>query len=97
MPDRERIIKELHSALESVAEDDNPNGSVAVKIWAIRNCLEIIEKCDDMIPIKVVAYFLADYAFPPTDMNKVVFHESKAEMEWEQFLLDLKGRKNRND
>ena len=36
------VIEELESALEWVAEDDNPNGSVAVKIWVIRDVLKLI-------------------------------------------------------
>jgi len=52
----------------------------------------LLKEQDDVIPIKLVAEFLVDYAFPPTDMNAIVYHESKAEMEWEQFLRDLKGR-----
>lgn len=92
MPDTEKVIKELHSALESVAEDDNPNGSVAVKIWAIRDCLELIEKYDDMIPITTIAELLVDWATPPMNEERWWLL-----MMCERFLLDLKGRKNRND
>ena len=56
------------------------------------DAIALLKEQDDVIPIKLVAEFLADYAFPPTDRNAIVYHESKAEMEWEQFLRDLKGR-----
>lgn len=39
-----KIIKELESALEWVDKDDNPNGSVAVKIWCVRDMLKIIKE-----------------------------------------------------
>ena len=42
MNENKSVIEELESALEWCAEDDNPNGSVAVKIWVIRDALELI-------------------------------------------------------
>ena len=37
------VVDELESALEWCAEDDNPNESVAVKIWAVRKALEFLK------------------------------------------------------
>ena len=50
MPYREKVIKELQSALEFVADDDNPNGSIAVKIWAVRDMLELLKEQEAVAP-----------------------------------------------
>ena len=42
MNNSESVIEELESALEWVSDEDNPNGSIAVKIWAVRDALELI-------------------------------------------------------
>ena len=42
MNDNKSVIEELESALEWCSDDDNPNGSIAVKIWAVREALELI-------------------------------------------------------
>ncbi len=42
MADIESVIAELESALEWCSDEDNPNGSIAVKIWAVRDALELI-------------------------------------------------------
>lgn len=44
MIDRERVLEELALALEWCSEDDNPRGSVAVKIFAVRNALELLKE-----------------------------------------------------
>lgn len=38
------ILSELKSALEWVSDDDNPNGSIAIKISSIREMIKILEK-----------------------------------------------------
>lgn len=42
MNNSEIVIRELSSALEWVSDEDNSNGSIAVKIWAVRDALKLI-------------------------------------------------------
>lgn len=44
MTDRENVISELESSLEWCQPDDDPNGSVAVKIWAAREAVELLKE-----------------------------------------------------
>ena len=46
-----KIIRELESALKWVDKDDNPNGSIAVKIWCVRDVLKIIKEQEAKKPI----------------------------------------------
>lgn len=45
------ILSELKSALEWVSEDDNPNGSIAIKISSIRGIIKILEKREPIEPV----------------------------------------------
>ena len=44
MPEQEKIISELQSALEWCGPKDNPNGSVAVKLWAVRGAIAMLKE-----------------------------------------------------
>lgn len=44
MSEQEKIISELQSALEWCQPEDNPNGSIAVKIWAVREAVELLKE-----------------------------------------------------
>jgi len=52
MTEREKIISELQSALEWCQPEDNPNGSIAVKIWAARNAIIMLKELEPK-PVKV--------------------------------------------
>ena len=52
MTDREKIIDELKTSLDWVAEEDDRRGSIAVKIWTVRDVLEILKKQRPVKPIK---------------------------------------------
>ena len=49
MNNSEMVIRELSSALEWVSDEDNPNGSIAVKIWAVRDALKLITSQQEKI------------------------------------------------
>jgi len=44
MTDRERVLEELALALEWCSENDDPRGSVAVKIFAVRDALKLLKE-----------------------------------------------------
>lgn len=44
MVDREKVRSELKSALEWCEPEDNPNGSIAVKIWAVMDALSLLKE-----------------------------------------------------
>jgi hypothetical protein len=44
MSSNEKIMAQLNDALQFVADDDNPKGSVAVEIWAVRGALELLRE-----------------------------------------------------
>ena len=48
--DREKVVKELNESLEWCDINDNSNGSVAVKIWAVRNSLELLKEQEPIKP-----------------------------------------------
>lgn len=50
MPDREKVISELKSALEWCDPEDNPNGSIAVKIWAVGEAVELLKEQEAVRP-----------------------------------------------
>ena len=47
---REKVISELQSALEWCEPEDNPNGSVAVKLWAVRGAVELLKEQEPVKP-----------------------------------------------
>ena len=49
MTEREKVISELKSALEWCQPEDNPNGSIAVKIWAVRDALVLLNEQQKLI------------------------------------------------
>ena len=49
MPDREKVVSELQSALEWCQPDDDPNGSIAVKIWAVRDAISLLNEQDALL------------------------------------------------
>ena len=44
MLDKKNVINELANALKWCGEDDNPNGSIALKIWAVRDALALLKE-----------------------------------------------------
>ena len=50
MDDREKVVSELQSALEWCQPEDNPNGSIAVKIWAVRDAVELLKEPEAVAP-----------------------------------------------
>ena len=44
MDDREKVVRELQSALEWCQPDDDPNGSIAVKLWAVRDAVAMLKE-----------------------------------------------------
>lgn len=52
MSEQEKIISELQSALEWCQPEDNPNGSIAVKIWAVREAVELLKEQEAVEPVK---------------------------------------------
>lgn len=55
MPDREKVESELQSALEWCQLDDDPNGSIAVKIWAVRDAISLLKEQE---PVKPEVYYV---------------------------------------
>ena len=49
MPSNEKVMAHLNDALQWVADDDDPKGSVAVKIWAVRDALEMLKEQEEQI------------------------------------------------
>lgn len=57
------------------------------------DAIAMLSEQDNMISIKAVSDFLAEYALPPTLQKQNLFSfNGNMASEWEQFLRDLKGR-----
>ena len=46
MTNKENVIKEFESSLEIVSDDDNPKGSIAIRISAIRDAIKLLKDHD---------------------------------------------------
>lgn len=92
MIDRVYIVSRTLEDKIAIAENIDQN-VLFVTIDVLKEILALLKEQDNMISIKVVSDFLAEYALPPTLQKQNLFSfNGNMASEWEQFLRDLKGR-----
>lgn len=99
MTDKEKVVKGLECCMSEqickgcpYKEKDECEDGGYYYSKAIEDAIALLKEQDEMISITTVAEFLADGATPPPTAERW-----ERVMLWEQFLLDLKGRKTGND
>jgi hypothetical protein len=94
MPDRENVIKGCE-LLKDFLGDGLPGKNVVFNSYIniVNDAIDLLKEQDNMISIKDVSDYLAEYALPPTLQKQNLFSfNGNMASEWEQFLRDLKGR-----
>ena len=92
--DLEKVIKGLEKLRKDLGYGLPDRSNVVMEyLNSLTDSITLLKEQDNMISIKAVSDFLAEYALPPTLQRQNLFSfNGNMASEWEQFLRDLKGR-----